>query len=97
LAFADVPSRIMGLLATLAQDQEGHGGSERRLTHQEIADRIGTTRETVCRVMKALDGSGSLARAHGRLWLGAHPGPPPGTRPSTGARSQEGCGPPGGA
>jgi CRP/FNR family transcriptional regulator, cyclic AMP receptor protein len=72
LAFADVPSRITALLATLAQDQEGHGVVERRLTHQEIADRIGATRETVCRVMNELYGSGCLARTNGRLRVGAH-------------------------
>jgi CRP/FNR family cyclic AMP-dependent transcriptional regulator len=97
LAFADVPSRITALLATLAQDQEGHGVVERRLTHQEIADRIGATRETVCRVMNELYGSGCRARANGRLRVRVHTGPPPGTRPSTGASSQEGCVPPGGA
>jgi len=96
LAFADVPSRIMALLATLAQDQEGHGVVERRLTHQEIADRIGATRETVCRVMNELYGCGCLARANGRLRVGAHTGPPPGTRPSMGASAQEGRVPPGG-
>jgi CRP/FNR family transcriptional regulator, cyclic AMP receptor protein len=87
LAFADVPSRIMALLATRAQDQEDHGVVERRLTHQEIADRIGATRETVCRVMKELYGRGGLARAHGRLPVGAHTGHSPRTRPSIGASS----------
>jgi CRP/FNR family cyclic AMP-dependent transcriptional regulator len=97
LAFADVPSRIMALLATLTQDHEDRGVVERRLTHQEIADRIGATRETVCRAMNELYGSGCLVRANGRLRVGDHTGPPPGPRPSTGASAQEGCVPPGGA
>jgi CRP/FNR family cyclic AMP-dependent transcriptional regulator len=97
LAFADVPSRITALLATLAQDPEGHGGGERRLTHQEIADRIGATRETVCRVMNELYGSGCLALENGRLRVGTHTSPPPSPRPSTGASSYEGRIPPGGA
>jgi CRP/FNR family transcriptional regulator, cyclic AMP receptor protein len=97
LAFADVPSRITALLATLAQDQEGHGVVERRLTHQELADRIGATRETVCRVMKELYGSGCLALANGRLQVVVHTGHVPGTRRSTVASSHEGRVPPGGA
>jgi CRP/FNR family cyclic AMP-dependent transcriptional regulator len=83
LAFADVPSRITALLAALAQDQEGHLVVERRLTHQEIADQIGATRETVCRAMKELYGSGCITLANGRLRVGAHPGHLPGTRPAT--------------
>jgi CRP/FNR family transcriptional regulator, cyclic AMP receptor protein len=97
LAFADVPSRITALLATLAQDQEGHGVVERRLTHQELADRIGATRETVCRVMKELYGSGCLALANGRLQVVVHTGRALGTRRSTVASSHEGRVPPGGA
>jgi CRP/FNR family transcriptional regulator, cyclic AMP receptor protein len=79
LAFADVPSRITALLSTRAQEQKGHVVGERRLTHQEIADRIGATRETVCRVMKELYGSGCIALANGRLRVVTHTGHPPGT------------------
>jgi CRP/FNR family cyclic AMP-dependent transcriptional regulator len=67
LAFADVQSRVTALLSALAQNQKGSRGGERRLTHQEIADMIGTTRETVCRAMKELARSGCLARENGRL------------------------------
>jgi CRP/FNR family cyclic AMP-dependent transcriptional regulator len=90
LAFADVPSRITALLSALAQEQQGTLVVERRLTHQEIADRIGATRETVCRVMKELYGSGCIALENGRLRVVAHTGHPPGTRPSPVAISQEG-------
>jgi CRP/FNR family transcriptional regulator, cyclic AMP receptor protein len=89
LAFDDVPSRITALLAALAQDQGGALVVERRLTHQEIADMIGATRETVCRGMKELYGSGGLALDNGRLRVVAHTGPPPGPRPATVASSQE--------
>lgn len=89
LAFDDVPSRITALLAALAQDQGGARVVERRLTHQEIADMIGATRETVCRGMKELYGSGGLALDNGRLRVVAHTGPPPGPRPATVASSQE--------
>jgi CRP-like cAMP-binding protein len=93
LAFADVPSRIMALLAALAQEQQGDQRGERWLTHQEIADLIGATRETVCRVMKELYGSGGITLANGRLRVGPHTGPPPGTRPSTDACSPGGARP----
>jgi hypothetical protein len=63
----------------------------------QIADRIGATRETVCRAMNELYGSGCLVHANGRLRVGDHTGPPPGPRPSTGASAQEGCVPPSGA
>ena len=97
LAFADVPSRITALLSTRAQDHEGHLVVERQLTHQEIADRIGATRQTVCRAMKELYGSGCLALANGRLHVVARPGHAPGTRPSTGVSSPEERVPPSGA
>jgi CRP/FNR family cyclic AMP-dependent transcriptional regulator len=90
LAFADVQSRITALLSALDQEQEGPRGGERRLTHQEIADMIGTTRETVCRAMKELARSGCLARDNGRLRVGAHPGQPPGMRPATRVSSHVG-------
>jgi CRP/FNR family cyclic AMP-dependent transcriptional regulator len=79
LAFADVPSRITALLTTLTQEHKGHLAVERRLTHQEIADQIGATRETVCRVMKELYSSGSIVLENGRLRMMAHTSPPPGT------------------
>jgi CRP/FNR family cyclic AMP-dependent transcriptional regulator len=97
LAFADVQSRITTLLSTLVQEQAGDRGGARRLTHQEIADMIGATRETVCRVMKELYGSGCITLENGRLRVGAHPSQPPGMRPSTGASSHAGRVPTGGA
>lgn len=97
LAFADVQSRITALLSTLAQDQGDPRGGERRLTHQEIADMIGTTRETVCRVMKELARSGCLARDNGQLRVGTHSGQLPGMRPATRVISHVGRVPSGGA
>ena len=90
LAFADVHSRITALLSALAQEREGALVVERRLTHQEIADMIGATRETVCRAMKELYGSGCIALANGQIRVVAHAGHPPGALPSTGASSHEG-------
>ena len=89
LAFADVYSRITALLSALAQEREGALVIERRLTHQEIADMIGATRETVCRAMKEIYGSGCIALANGQIRVVAHAGHPPGAIPYTVARSHE--------
>lgn len=57
LAFFDVYGRIARLLTDLA----GEAGTIReRLTHQEIADRVGASREMVSRVIKALIDRGYL-------------------------------------
>lgn len=81
LAFADVHSRITALLSALAQEREGALVVEQRLTHQEIADMIGATRETVCRVMKELYGSGCIALENGQIRVVAYAGHPSGTLP----------------
>ncbi|MEN8182570.1 MAG: Crp/Fnr family transcriptional regulator, partial [Myxococcota bacterium] len=56
LSFQRVKDRTKGLLERLARDP--HSGGEQRitpaLTHQQIADMIGTSRETVTRVIKEL-------------------------------------------
>jgi CRP-like cAMP-binding protein len=62
LSFQRVKERTMGLLERLAKDPSGEG--DRRvtpvLTHQQIADMVGTSRETVTRVVKDLKESGWL-------------------------------------
>ncbi len=59
LAFLDVTGRVTGILLQLASEK-GHHSSEgvlikSRPTHQELANMIGTTRETVTRVLKQLE------------------------------------------
>jgi CRP-like cAMP-binding protein len=62
LSFQRVKERTMGLLERLAKDPSADG--ERLvtpiLTHQQIADMVGTSRETVTRVVKDLKQSGWL-------------------------------------
>ena len=62
LSFQRVKERTLGLLERLAKDPSGEG--DRRvtpvLTHQQIADMVGTSRETVTRVVKDLKESGWL-------------------------------------
>jgi CRP/FNR family cyclic AMP-dependent transcriptional regulator len=70
LSFQRVKDRTTGLLDRLAKDTTGAG--DRRatpaLTHQQIADMIGTSRETVTRVVKELKASGWLQQ-EGKRYL----------------------------
>ncbi len=56
LSFQSVKERTKGLLRRLARDPWGDGSRQSTpvLTHQQIADMIGTSRETVTRVVKEL-------------------------------------------
>ena len=61
LSFQRVKDRTKGLLERLATEPHGDGRqSTPSLTHQQIADMIGTSRETVTRVVKELKTSGWL-------------------------------------
>ena len=70
LALQDVYSRVVHLLSELSDPA---GGTERvvrhRLTQQDIADRVGSSREMVNRVMKELAAGGYIARREGRIVL----------------------------
>ncbi len=70
LSFQRVKDRTVGLLERLAKDPHGAGGrrSTPALTHQQIADMIGTSRETVTRVVKDLKTSGWLEQ-EGKRYL----------------------------
>ena len=64
LALLDVTSRISETLLQLATEQGTETadgvGIESRPTHQELANMSGTTRETVSRVIKRLEGQGYI-------------------------------------
>ena len=62
LSFQRVKERTKGLLERLAKEPGGDGARRRTpsLTHQQIADMIGTSRETVTRVVKDLKAEGWL-------------------------------------
>ena len=62
MALNDVYGRLRALLESLAEPQPG--GTRRiaeRLTHREIANRIGCSREMVSRLMKDLERGGYAA------------------------------------
>jgi CRP/FNR family transcriptional regulator/CRP/FNR family cyclic AMP-dependent transcriptional regulator len=71
LSFQRVKERTKGLLVRLAKDPvEGRDavGITPALTHQQIADMIGTSRETVTRALKGLRGEGWLTQ-EGKRYL----------------------------
>lgn len=69
LALQDVYSRVVQLLNELSDP----AGSERvlryKLTQQDIADRVGSSREMVNRVMKELAAGGYVTQRQGRIVL----------------------------
>jgi CRP/FNR family transcriptional regulator/CRP/FNR family cyclic AMP-dependent transcriptional regulator len=62
LSFQRVEERMKGLLLRLAKESPQRGGRRVTpvLTHQQIADMIGTSRETVTRALKGLKAQGWL-------------------------------------
>ena len=58
LALDDVYGRVVRLLMKTAVPEDDHWIIPHRLTHQEIADRVGSSREMVGRIMKELQTGG---------------------------------------
>jgi CRP/FNR family cyclic AMP-dependent transcriptional regulator len=72
LALLDVYGRICVLLMSLAEQDESRGGAlqiRERLTQQDVADRVGSSREMVSRIFKDLVAGGYLAIESGKLTL----------------------------
>jgi len=61
LAFDDVYGRLVKLLIQLAKPQDNVWIVEERLTHQEIANMIGSSREMVSRILGALTAGGYIS------------------------------------
>jgi CRP/FNR family cyclic AMP-dependent transcriptional regulator len=61
LAFMDVYKRIANLLFQLAKPQNAKWVIEEKLTHQEISNRVGSSREMVSRIMKQLQTGGYIS------------------------------------
>jgi CRP/FNR family cyclic AMP-dependent transcriptional regulator len=60
LALLDVYGRVTRLLDELAIDQDGVRMVAEKLTHQDIAERVGASREMVSRLLKDLTQGGYL-------------------------------------
>ena len=70
LAFIDVYGRLTGCLMGLATSlEDGTQRIEERLTHQEIASRVGCSREMVSRIMKDLENGGYIRLEARRIVL----------------------------
>jgi CRP/FNR family cyclic AMP-dependent transcriptional regulator len=61
LAFDNVYRRLVKLLMQLAKPKDGRWIVQERLTHQAIADMIGSSREMVSRILKALETGGYIS------------------------------------
>jgi len=60
LALSDVYGRLVRLLNALAVEQKGQHVVQERLTQQDIADRVGASRDMIGKLMKDLVGGGYL-------------------------------------
>jgi CRP-like cAMP-binding protein len=68
--FKTAPQRIAGTLATLARQRKGGVGSRApqvRLTHEQIAALVGTSRETTTKVLGDLAERGLVRLSRGRI------------------------------
>ena len=61
LALSDVYGRLARLLNTLSQDVDGKSIVPEKLTQQDIADRVGASRDMIGKLMKDLIAGGYLA------------------------------------
>ena len=62
LALMDVYGRVASTLLSFAIEQDGIMITEIRLTQQEIANRVGASREMVARIMKDLEVGGYISK-----------------------------------
>ena len=69
LALDDVYSRVTKLLRALARDEDGLLMVPDKLTQQDIAERVGSSREMVSRVFKPLSEGGYVEMRGGRIAL----------------------------
>jgi CRP/FNR family cyclic AMP-dependent transcriptional regulator len=70
MALNDVYGRLKLLFESLGEDGEGESRRmTERLTHKDLAQRLGCSREMVSRVMKDLKGGGYVSQVDGRLVL----------------------------
>ena len=74
LALMDVYGRVARLLLELAEESDGGLVIPQRLTQQDIASRIGASREMVSRILKDLSTGGYLTQS--RTGIVLHRKPP---------------------
>lgn len=67
LALMDVYGRVANTLLHFARDEDGIMITEVRLTQQDIANRVGASREMVAKVLKDLERGGYISRQGKRI------------------------------
>ncbi len=67
LALLDVYGRVARTLLNMAQERDGEQLIEQRLTHQDIANLVGASREMVSRIMKDLTAGGYVEMRDRRI------------------------------
>lgn len=60
LALQDVYGRVVRTLLKLAKEKEGHLVIDQKLTHQDLANMVGASREMVSRILKDLNTGGYI-------------------------------------
>ena len=69
LALEDVYSRIVGLLQAMSEPEGGYRVIRQKLTQQDIAEHVGSSREMVSRVFKELTTGGYVQVDAGRITI----------------------------
>jgi CRP/FNR family cyclic AMP-dependent transcriptional regulator len=69
LALLDVYGRVARTLLNLAKEKDGDFVIEQRLTHQDIANMVGASREMVSRIMKDLATGGYIRVANRKIYV----------------------------
>ncbi|MBV8136269.1 MAG: Crp/Fnr family transcriptional regulator [Deltaproteobacteria bacterium] len=73
LALMDVYGRVARLLLALAQERDGKLVVPERLTQQDIADRVGASRDMISRIFKDLTAGGYVTVVDRRIILNRRP------------------------
>jgi CRP/FNR family transcriptional regulator, cyclic AMP receptor protein len=77
LALMDVYGRVARLLLELAVERDGKMVIPERLTQQEIANRVGASREMISRIFRDLSHGGYISIDEGRISINKKPPPMP--------------------
>jgi len=73
LALMDVYGRVARLLLELAQEEEGKSVINERLTQQDIASRVGASREMISKILKDLVAGGYITVEHKQITINKTP------------------------
>ena len=73
LALMDVYGRVAHLLLDLAREHDGKLEVDEKLTQQDIADRVGASREMISKILKDLADGGYITIAQKRITIHRKP------------------------